>query len=104
MKIVKDTGAFDGKNERLVGTKITRINESIQLNPAQWNAAWYLWDDGHWVTLGTKAHKMAVIDSFDVRKLFIEDPEFVFVGPDDPDWAIWATIPAPGQRNGPSIA
>ena len=52
VKIVKDTGAFDGKNERLVGTKITRINESIAINPAQWNAAWYLWDKGRWVTLG----------------------------------------------------
>lgn len=99
-RIVKDLFAFDGERERFVGTKILRNGEALSDHPAKWAAAWYIWEAGHWVTLGSKERKAAALDVFDVRKLFVEDPEYAFVDPNDPDWELWAKMPAPGQHNG----
>ena len=98
--IVKDLDAGIDGIPYLVGAVITRIPKEIANNGFQWNAAWYLYQDGKWVTLGTKAWKMAPITSFDVRKLAVEEPEYAIVTRDDPDKAIWNTLPAPGMPNG----
>lgn len=99
-KVVKDLAAWDGKKECLVGTKITRSANSITWHEAQWNCAWYVWENGLWKT-PSGALKTAEPDVFDVRKIFVENAEYGFVEDDDPDWQIWKTLPAPGHRNGP---
>ena len=100
--IVKDIDANDGDANRLVGTVITRIPKALAANPAEWNAAWYLYENGKWVTQGTKMWKTAPVTTFDVRKLVIEDPEYALVDDNDPDISTWLTLPAPGKRNGPA--
>ena len=101
-KIVRDVAAWDGVNDLLVGSVLTRIPKEVAYNQAQWNCAWYLWEDGRWVTKGSKEHKTAPLDTFDIRKVFEEGTEYAFVDRDDPDWDFWNTLPAPGQRNGPA--
>ena len=99
--IVRDVEAWDGVNDLLVGTVLTRIPKEIANNQAQWNCAWYLWEGGRWVTQGTKEHKTAPLDTFDIRKVFEEDTDYAFVDDGAPDWEFWNTLPAPGQYNGP---
>ena len=100
MLIVKDLAAWDGFEERLVGSKLTRVPEVMARNGAEWQAAWYIRENDKWVLPGTKQWKTAKVDLFDIRQCYIEDAEYGLVGDTDADYELWQSLPLPGQRNG----